>query len=55
VINDDLQACIDCVNDIISNERKHQKEQNADHRISANIEFINNMRKELLSFSKGEQ
>ena len=55
VINDDLQACIDCVNDIISNERNEQKENNINHRISANIEFINNMRKELLSFSKGEQ
>ena len=55
VINDDLTACVNCVNEIITNERNGHKEKNEAHRISANIDLINNMRKELLSFSKGEQ
>jgi len=55
VINDDLTECVECVNGIISNERNSKNNQYDKHRVSANIEFINNMRKELLGFSKGEQ
>ena len=53
VINDDLDACVELVHDIIQKERTNETEVHADNRVSANIEFINNMRKELLSFSKG--
>ena len=41
------------VHDIIQKERTNETEVHAENRVSANIEFINNMRKELLSFSKG--
>ena len=54
VINDELEVCVDCVNNIIANERSMNQKANEDYRASANIEFINNMRKELFSFSKGE-
>jgi len=53
VVNDDLEACVELVNEIICKERACETADLADHRISANIDFINNMRKELLSFSKG--
>ena len=53
VVNDDLDACVMLVNDIISKEKAQDTEDISSHRISANIDFINNMRKELLSFSKG--
>ena len=53
VINDDLEVCVQNVNTIIQNERENKALDNLIHRVSANIEFINNMRKELLSFSKG--
>lgn len=55
VINDELNCCIDCLNEMLMNERNGKKELNEKHRTSSNIEFINKMRKELLSFSKGEQ
>lgn len=55
VINDELSCCIDCLNEMLMNERNGKKELNEKHRTSSNIEFINKMRKELLSFSKGEQ
>ena len=45
VINDKLEECVGQVHSIIENE--HVK-------VSRNIEFINSMRKELQSFSKGE-
>ncbi len=53
VVNDDLEECVALVNDIISKERTKDTAEFESHRVSANIEFINNMRKELLSFSKG--
>lgn len=45
VINDVLEECVEEVHSIIQNEHT---------RVSRNIEAINNMRKELKSFSKGE-
>lgn len=45
VVNDDLEECVEQVHSIIENEHV---------RVSRNIEYINNMRKELQSFSKGE-
>ena len=53
VVNDDLDACVALVNDIITGERTGDTVEFDSQRISSNIEFINNMRKELLSFSKG--
>ncbi len=53
VVNDDLDACVMLVNDIISKEKEQHTDEMTEHRVSANIDFINNMRKELLSFSKG--
>lgn len=45
VVNDVLENCVDQVHSIIQNEHV---------RVSRNIEAINQMRKELTSFSKGE-
>ena len=53
VINDDLDTCVELLNDIILMERTNSTEVHAEDRVSANLDFINNMRKELLSFSKG--
>lgn len=53
VVNDDLDACVTLVNDIIAKEKAKDTDDISKHRVSANIDFINNMRKELLSFSKG--
>ena len=53
VINDDLEDCVECVNSIIMGERMEDTEKNAGCRVSANIDFINNIRNELLSYSKG--
>lgn len=53
VVNDDLEECVARVNEIIQRERAKDTSDMEDYRVSSNIEFINNMRKELLSFSKG--
>lgn len=53
VINDDLEASVRCVHDIIQNECMNTQENNEAYRLSENKEFINNMREELLRFSKG--
>ena len=55
VINDDLTSCIDSVNTMLLNEQHGKSELNKKHRMSSNIEFINNMKTELFEFSKGEQ
>lgn len=53
VINDELEECVECVNNIIMSERALDTAKNESHRVSANIDFINNIRNELLSYSKG--
>ena len=53
VVNDTLETCVPLLHDIISKERINDKKTHELHRISSNLDFINNMRKELLSFSKG--
>ena len=53
VINDNLEQCVSLVHEIIQKERTGDTVECDNYRISANIEFINNIRKELLSFSKG--
>lgn len=55
VINDDLNLCVECVHTLIENVRHQQSNKNENQSISANIEFINNIRKDLQNFSKGEQ
>ena len=52
LINDKLEECVELVNDIIHSSDDSDKNQ--DYLVSSNIDFINKMRKELLSFSKGE-
>lgn len=54
VINDDLTDCTNRLHQIITNERNNQSEDNKNYMVSSNLEFINNMRNELKSFSKGE-
>ena len=54
VINDELEECVSCINTIIHNQSSSLKEENQAHCVSSNIEFINNIRKELLNFLKGE-
>ena len=53
IVNDDLDDCVELVNSIITTT-EDDKSQFDKHLISSNIDFINNMRIELLSFSKGE-
>lgn len=54
VVNDDLNEAVDLVNKIITAENSNNKASVIDNSISSNLDFINNMRNELLSFSKGE-
>ena len=53
MVNDKLDDCVELVNDIIHSYKKTKKNQ--DYLVSSNIDFINKMRKELLSFSKGDK
>lgn len=53
VVNDKLDDCVELVNDIIHSSDDTKK--NRDYLVSSNIDFINKMRKELLSFSKGDK
>ncbi len=45
VVNDDLEVCVDDINEIINSEQK---------KVAKNLELINNIRDELTCFSKGE-
>ena len=54
VVNDELDECVSCINTIIHNQGASLKEENQAHCVSSNIDFINNIRKELLNFLKGE-
>lgn len=51
VINDDLDECIDLVNNIIKDSNN---DVYSNHLVSSNIDFIEKMRNELLCFSKGD-
>ena len=53
VVNDKLDDCVELVNDSIHSSDDTKK--NRDYLVSSNIDFINKMRKELLSFSKGDK
>ena len=54
IVNDVLDDAVDLIDNIITAENSNQKEAVAAHTITSNLDFINNMRNELLSFSKGE-
>ena len=54
VINDTIENGISLIDRLICDERSGNKENNRAHRVSANIDFINQMREELSGFSKGE-
>lgn len=45
VVNDELETCVDDINEIINSEKK---------RVAKNLTLINNIRDELKCFSKGE-
>ena len=53
VVNDDLDTCVELVHDIIQKERTKETDVHAKNRVSENLDFINNIRNELLSYSKG--
>ena len=54
VVNDVLDEAVDLIDNIITAENTGNKEAVSEHTITSNLDFINNMRNELLSFSKGE-
>lgn len=54
VVNDTVEHGVEVIHQLISDERNGNTEQNTEYRVSANIDFINNMKEELVSFSKGE-
>ena len=54
VINDTIENGISLIDRLICDERSGNIENNRAHRVSANIDFINQMREDLKSFSKGE-
>lgn len=54
VVNDMLEDSVDKVHSIIMNEKNHEAAKNSLDTILNNQNFINEMRDELLSFSKGE-
>lgn len=54
VVNDMLEDSVDKVHSIIMNEKNHEAAKNSQDTILNNQNFINEMRDELLSFSKGE-
>lgn len=54
VVNDVLDESVDLIDNIITAENTGNKEEVSEHTITSNLDFINNMRNELLSFSKGE-
>lgn len=54
VINDTVERAVTLIDQLISDERTGCAGHNDSYRVSANIDFINNIREELKSFSKGE-
>ena len=54
VVNDVLDEAVDLIDNFITAENTGNKEAVSEHTITSNLDFINNMRNELLSFSKGE-
>lgn len=53
VVNDDLDSCVELIHDIIQKERTKETDAHTANRVSENLELINNIRNELLSYLKG--
>ncbi len=54
LVNDDLDKTTELLHQIIMNERNEKAELNKNELVASNMEFINEMKFKLLSFSKGE-
>jgi guanylate kinase len=54
VVNDTVESATERIDRLICDERDGRSERNHGDRISANIDFINNIREELKGFLKGE-
>ena len=54
VVNDDITECTNRLHTIITNERNNRIDENKSYTVSSNLESINQMRKSLQGFSKGE-
>lgn len=54
IINDDLDQTTEQIHTIINNVRNNHSDLNADFTVASNEGFVNKMRDELKSFSKGE-
>lgn len=54
IINDDIEDTTQCLHNVIMNESYGKNELNQNYLVSSNLEFVNKMRNELLSISKGE-
>ncbi len=54
LVNDDLDETTELLHQIIMNERNGKPELNNEERVASNMDFINDMKFKLLSFSKGE-
>ena len=54
VVNDTVETASELIDHLICNQRSGDAERNEAYRVSSNIDFINEIRQELKSFSKGE-
>lgn len=54
VVNDTVEHAAGLIDQLIQDEQAGCTDADASYRVSANIDFINHMREELQSFSKGE-
>lgn len=54
VVNDTVETATELIDHLICNQRSGDAERNEAYRVSSNIDFINEIRQELKSFSKGE-
>ncbi len=54
IINDSLEDSVRLVDEIITSEQNNRQDLNSKYKISANVEFINKMKKELNRSLKGE-
>ena len=54
VVNDNLEECMEDLHTLICNEQYSKKEDNSKYAVANHLDFVNKMRDELKSFSKGE-
>lgn len=55
VVNDTIEKGAALIHQLICNEQANTPDKNCKNQVSANIDFINKIREELKSFSKGEK